>query len=127
MINLNNMRVYVILSNAYAAARRWKDTARLRVSVRNKGMKKTPACSWTEIKSHPYRLRINEALKDLFERMEQEGYGPTTKEALHDVEDEQKKNLLHYHSGRFAIVFGAISTPDGRTIRLINNLRVCGD
>lgn len=40
MINLNNMRVYVILSNAYAAARRWKDAARLRVSVRNKGMKR---------------------------------------------------------------------------------------
>ena len=59
--------------------------------------------------SHPYYHRINEALKDLLERMEQEGYVPDTKEVLLDVEEEQKKNILHYH------VFGIISTPDGTT------------
>lgn len=107
-------------------------------SMRNKGMKKTPACSWIEVKnkvyafvagdkSHPFYHRINEALKELLERMEQEGYVPDTKEVLHDVEEEQKKNLLYYHSERLAIVFGIICTPDGTTIRVIKNLRVCGD
>ncbi|XP_024037882.1 putative pentatricopeptide repeat-containing protein At3g23330 [Citrus sinensis] len=138
MIDPNNMGAYVILSNTYAAARRWKDAASLRVFMRNKGMKKTPACSWIEVKnkayafvagdkSHPFYHRINEALKELLERMEQEGYVPDTKEVLHDVEEEQKKNLLYYHSERLAIVFGIICTPDGTTIRIIKNLRVCGD
>lgn len=138
MIDPDNMGAYVILSNIYSADRRWKDAARLRISMRNKGMKKTPACSWIEVKSkvhafvagdesHPYYHKINGALKDLLERMEQEGYVPDTKEVFHDVEEEQKKHLLYYHSERLAIVFGIISTPVGTTIRVIKNLRVCED
>ncbi|GAY60740.1 hypothetical protein CUMW_204380, partial [Citrus unshiu] len=67
--------------------------------------------------SHPYYHRINEALKDLLERMEQEGYVPDTKEELLDVEEEQKKNILYDHGERLALVFGIIGTPDGTTIR----------
>ncbi|KAK9182878.1 hypothetical protein WN944_026026 [Citrus x changshan-huyou] len=85
MIDPNNTGAYVILS----AARIWKDAASSRVSMRNKGMKMTPACSWIEVKnkayafvagdeSHPYYHRINEALKDLLERMEQEGRACST-------------------------------------------------
>ncbi|KDO57570.1 hypothetical protein CISIN_1g044945mg, partial [Citrus sinensis] len=69
-----------------------------------------------------YVILINEALKDLLERMEQEGYVPDTKEVLLDVEEEQKKNILYYHGERLALVFGIISTPDGTTIRVIKNL-----
>ncbi|KAH9764330.1 hypothetical protein KPL70_001489 [Citrus sinensis] len=121
MIEPNNTGAYVILS----AARIWKDAASSRVSMRNKGMKKTPACSWIEVKNKAYTIHmllINEALKDLLERMEQEGYVPDTKEELLDVEEEQKKNILYYHGERLALVFGIISTPDGTTIRVIKNL-----
>ncbi|KAL5784620.1 hypothetical protein ACOSQ2_007012 [Xanthoceras sorbifolium] len=138
MTDPDNLGAYVLLSNVYSAARRWKDAARLRCSMRNKGMKKTPAASWIEVKnkvhafaagdeSHPCYDKINKALKVLLELMEREGYLPDTKEVLHDVEEEQKKYLLHYHSERLAIAFGIISTPNGTTIRVIKNLRVCGD
>lgn len=138
MIDPNNMGAYVLLANIYSAARRYKDAARVRISMKRKGMKKTPACSWIEVKnkvhafaagdeSHPFYDKINEALKDLLDRMEQEGYVPDTKEVLHDVDEEQKKYLLCYHSERLAIAFGIISTPAGTTIRVIKNLRVCGD
>ncbi|KAL5848848.1 hypothetical protein ACOSQ3_006904 [Xanthoceras sorbifolium] len=46
----DNLGAYVLLSNVYLAAHRWKDAARLRYSMRNKGMKKTPAASWIEVK-----------------------------------------------------------------------------
>jgi pentatricopeptide repeat protein len=138
MTDPDNTGAYILLANVYSAARRWKDAVRLRIHMRNKGLKKTPACSWIEIKnkvhafaagdeSHPCYGKIHEALNILLERMEQEGYVPDTKEVLHDVEEEQKKYLLHYHSERLAIAFGIISTPDGMTIRVIKNLRVCGD
>ncbi|XP_041007823.1 putative pentatricopeptide repeat-containing protein At3g23330 [Juglans microcarpa x Juglans regia] len=137
-VDPENMGAYILLSNIYSSARRWKDVAKLRIFIRNKGMKKKPACSWIEVKnkvhafvsgdkSHPYYDRINEALEVLLKQMEREGYVPDTKEVLHDVEEEQKKNLLCRHSERLAIAFGIISTPAGTTIRVTKNIRVCVD
>ncbi|XP_059658292.1 putative pentatricopeptide repeat-containing protein At3g23330 [Cornus florida] len=129
---------FILLSNTYSAAGRWKDVAKLRINMRDKGMRKKPACSWIEVKnkvhafvagdkSHPYYDRINEALQILLGRMEREGYVPNTNEVLHDVEEEQKRYLLFSHSERLAIAFGIISTPAGMTIRVTKNLRICVD
>ncbi|KAG2727880.1 hypothetical protein I3760_01G180100 [Carya illinoinensis] len=137
-VDPENMGAYILLSNIYSAARRWKDVEKLRIFIRNKGMKKKPACSWIEVKtkvhafvsgdqSHPYYDRINEALEVLLEQMEREGYVPDTKEVLHDVEEAQKKNILCRHSERLAIAFGIINTPVGTTIRVTKNIRVCVD
>lgn len=137
-IDPQNMGAYVLMSNIYAAARRWKEAEKIRTSMRKKGMIKAPACSWIEIKnkihtfmsgdnSHPSRDRINEALKDLSEQMEREGYVPETSEVYRDIEEEQKKYLVFGHSERLAIVFGIISTPAGTTIRVTKNIRVCVD
>ncbi|XP_042516686.1 putative pentatricopeptide repeat-containing protein At3g23330 [Macadamia integrifolia] len=133
-----NMGSYVLMSNIYAAASRWNDAAKLRITMKGKGMKKKPACSWIEVKnklhafmagdkSHPYYDRINEALKVLLEQMEREGYVLNTDDVLHDVEEEQKRYILCSHSERLAIGFGIISTPPGTTIRVTKNLRVCLD
>lgn len=138
MVDPLNMGAYMILSNVYAAARRWKDVARLRVSMKKKGMRKKPACSWIEVRnkvhafvagdnSHPYYDRINVTLKVLLEKMEREGYVPDTNEVLHDVDEEQKKALLSSHSERLAIAFGIISTPAGTPLRITKNIRVCVD
>ncbi|GMN53392.1 hypothetical protein TIFTF001_022523 [Ficus carica] len=138
MVDPLNMGAYVILSNVYAAARRWKDVARLRASMKKKGMRKKPACSWIEVRnkvhafvagdnSHPYYDRINVTLKVLLEKMEREGYVPDTNEVLHDVDEEQKKALLSSHSERLAIAFGIISTSAGTPLRITKNIRVCVD
>ncbi|KAK2439554.1 Tetratricopeptide repeat (TPR) superfamily protein [Trifolium repens] len=138
LVDPENMGAYVLMSNIYSAARRWKDAARLRIRMRKKGLKKTPACSWIEVgnevhtfmagdKSHPYYEKINEALTVLLEQMEKEGYVLDTNQVLHDVDEEQKRDLLHNHSERLAIAFGIISTTAGTTIRVIKNIRVCAD
>ncbi|KAK2385560.1 Tetratricopeptide repeat (TPR) superfamily protein [Trifolium repens] len=138
LIDPENMGAYVLMSNIYSAARRWKDAARLRIRMRKKDLKKTPACSWIEVgnevhtfmagdKSHPYYDKINEALTVLLEQMEKEGYVLDTNQVLHDVDEEQKRDLLHNHSERLAIAFGIISTTAGTTIRVIKNIRVCAD
>lgn len=132
------MGAYILLSNVYVAAGRWKNAAKIRITMGKKGMKKKPACSWIEVKNkvhgfvagdenHPDYGRINEALQKLLEQMEQEGYVPDTNEVLHDVDEEQKRYVLSAHSERLAIGFGIISTPDGTTIRVTKNLRVCTD
>lgn len=40
-----NVGCYVLLSNIYAAAGRWDEVAKLRIGMKDKGLKKTPRCS----------------------------------------------------------------------------------
>ncbi|PKA59348.1 Putative pentatricopeptide repeat-containing protein [Apostasia shenzhenica] len=133
-----NMGSLVIMSNIYSAAGKWNETAEMRRLIRDKGLKKQPACSWIEIKNkvhgfiahdttHPSHGRIVEAWEALMEQMKNEGYEPNTDEVLHDIEEEQKIVNLCGHSERLAIVFGIISTPPGTTIRVTKNIRVCVD
>ncbi|KAL6185123.1 hypothetical protein ACLB2K_041258 [Fragaria x ananassa] len=137
-VNPGNIGAYVTLFNIYSAAKKWREAAEMRILMRDKGMKKKPACSWIEVKnkvhafvegdeSHPYYDEITKALEVLLEQMERAGYVPNTNEVLQDVEEEQKKYLLCHHSERLAIAFGIISTPAGTTIRVTKNLRVCVD
>ncbi|KAJ6715316.1 hypothetical protein OIU85_026786 [Salix viminalis] len=50
-VDPENNGAYILLSNIYAAAQRWKDVAKLQYLMRNKGIKKTPAFSWIEVKN----------------------------------------------------------------------------
>uniref|UniRef100_A0A803KSZ0 DYW domain-containing protein n=2 Tax=Chenopodium quinoa TaxID=63459 RepID=A0A803KSZ0_CHEQI len=137
-VDPSNIGAHVLLSNTYSAAKRWKDAANVRITMRNKGLLKAAACSWIEVKnklhafvagdkSHPCYEKIKEALAKLLEKMEGEGYVPDTGEVLHDIDEEQKKSLLYNHSERLAIAYGIISTPEGATICITKNIRVCSD
>ncbi|KAA8536193.1 hypothetical protein F0562_028671 [Nyssa sinensis] len=57
----------------------------------------------------------------------EQGYVPDTRYVLHDIDQEAKEQALLYHSERLAIAYGLISTPARQTLRIIKNLRVCGD
>ncbi|KAL3507620.1 hypothetical protein ACH5RR_033002 [Cinchona calisaya] len=129
---------YALLSNMYGVAGRWKEAQKLRITMKRKGMTKKPACSWIEVKnkvhafvagdkSHPLYDQINEALEEILEQIEREGYVPDTSEVLHDVDEEQKRFAVSTHSERLAIAFGIMSTTAGTTIRVTKNLRVCVD
>ncbi|KAK3135182.1 hypothetical protein QOZ80_5BG0415660 [Eleusine coracana subsp. coracana] len=54
-------------------------------------------------------------------------YVPDTRYVLHDIDQEAKEQALLYHSERLAIAYGLISTPARTPIRIIKNLRICGD
>lgn len=76
---------YVLLSNLYAKVGRWKDAARVRRMMKEKGVRKIPGCSSIEVhgtvhefvagdQSHPLNVEIyevlNELSKEMFERYE---------------------------------------------------------
>eukprot|EP01018_Ginkgo_biloba_P002453 Gb_38938 [translate_table: standard] len=129
---------YVLLSNIYASAGRWDDATKVRNMMKGKGVKKDPGLSWIEISntvhsfvvgdvSHPQTDSIYAKLERLMEQIKEAGYVPDTNFVLHDMEQEQKENSLGYHSEKLAIAFGIISMPLGTPIKVIKNLRVCGD
>eukprot|EP01018_Ginkgo_biloba_P025844 Gb_04234 [translate_table: standard] len=129
---------YVLLSNIYAAAGRWADVAKVRKLMRERGVKKEPGCSWIEVKnimhdfvvddrSHPQTELIYTTLERLTEQIKEIGYVPDTSFVLHDVDKEHKEHILSYHSEKLAIAFGLLSTPHGTPLRIVKNLRVCGD
>lgn len=70
---------------------------------------------------------VYEQSKGLKGQMREAGYVPDTRYVLHDIDQEAKEQALQYHSERLAIAYGLISTPARQTLRIIKNLRICGD
>lgn len=129
---------YVALSNIYSAAGRYEDAEKIRQVMDNRAVIKEPGQSWIEVdgkihvfhvedKSHPQNDEIYAALNRLTEQIKEVGYVPDTSFVLHDMDELQKERLLCSHSERLAISYGLISTPPGTPIRIVKNLRVCGD
>ncbi|CAH8326539.1 unnamed protein product [Eruca vesicaria subsp. sativa] len=129
---------YVLLSNMYAAASKWCEVKIARTMMRGQNVKKDPGFSWIEVKnkihlfvvddrSNPQAELIYEKVKDVIGDIKQEGYVPETDYTLVDVEEEEKERALYYHSEKLAVAFGLMSTPPSTPIRVIKNLRVCGD
>ncbi|GJN00251.1 hypothetical protein PR202_ga17668 [Eleusine coracana subsp. coracana] len=71
-----------------------------------------------------HNVRVCNALIDIISEL---GYEPETENVLHDIGEEEKQYALGYHSEKLAIAFGLISTPPGETLRVIKNIRICGD
>lgn len=78
-------------------------------------------------KSHPETERIYALLRGMKEQMREAGYVPETRFVLHDVDQESKEEALLAHSERLAVAYGLMSSPARSQMRIIKNLRVCGD
>lgn len=129
---------YVLLSNIYSANLKWDEAAKVRLSMNEKRIQKPPGCSWIEVdgivheflvgdKYHPLSEKIYAKLDELTKKMKVAGYVPTTDFVLFDIEEEEKEHFLGCHSEKLAIAFGLISATPTAVIRVVKNLRVCGD
>ncbi|KAM0951536.1 putative tetratricopeptide-like helical domain superfamily, DYW domain-containing protein [Dioscorea sansibarensis] len=73
------------------------------------------------------KSQIFAKVRELHEQMRAVGYVPDTRYVLHDIDEEAKRRALMYHSERLAIAHGLMNTPPGTTLRVMKNLRICGD
>lgn len=78
-------------------------------------------------RSHPDTPKIYEELRYLLAHMKEAGYIADTRFVLHDVDQETKEDALLAHSERLAISYGLITSAPRSPIRVIKNLRSCGD
>jgi pentatricopeptide repeat protein len=129
---------YVLLSNIYSAAGKWKERDEMRKLMDTRKVKKEAGCSWIQMKnkvhsfiasdnSHPLSDEIHAKLKEMTARLKREGYCPNTSFVLHDMAEDKKEATLFMHSERLALALGLIATPPGTPLQIVKNLRVCGD
>ncbi|GAU21145.1 hypothetical protein TSUD_10620 [Trifolium subterraneum] len=65
--------------------------------------------------------------ENLNQKIKEIGYVPDTSH-VHLYVDQQEKELnLQYHSEKLALAFALLNTSPGSTIRIMKNIRVCGD
>ncbi|KAK0589345.1 hypothetical protein LWI29_013023 [Acer saccharum] len=125
---------YVLLTNMYSSGGKWEDVARVRKLMREAEVKKEAGCGWVTMKdgdhvfvaadkSHPEKDLVYKKLKELNQKMRDAGYVPQTKYALYDLDQENKEELLGYHSERLAVAF-VLTRNSGLPIRIMKNLRV---
>ncbi|KAJ8899260.1 hypothetical protein K2173_017292 [Erythroxylum novogranatense] len=128
---------YVLLSNMYASGGKWDDMEKARAAMRDTAAKKEAGCSWVTMKDgvhvfvagdnlHPQKDAIYEQLKELNAKLRNAGYVPQTNFAFYDLDQESKEEILSYHSEKIAVAF-VLTRNSGLPIRIMKNLRVCGD
>ncbi|KAG0465251.1 hypothetical protein HPP92_019415 [Vanilla planifolia] len=135
----NDHAGYILLSNIYAMKNKWHGVHQIRRMMLERGVKKVPGCSSIELNgvlheftagdgSHSMKKEIYEMLEEMGKRLRLAGYEPDTTQVLLDIEEEDvKQTSLSHHSEKLAIALGLICTNQGTTIRVVKNLRVCGD
>ncbi|KAK9161224.1 hypothetical protein Syun_007565 [Stephania yunnanensis] len=138
MLDPNDGANYVFLSNIYASLNRWNDVATCRRLMIENGVCKTPGCSSIEVDnnvhefiagdtSHPQFARINVFLDEIAKKLRVLGYELGMDSVLHDIDEEEKESAVRYHSERIAVAYGLMSTPRGKPIKVVKNLRACTD
>ncbi|XP_058083653.1 pentatricopeptide repeat-containing protein At4g15720 [Magnolia sinica] len=141
LIELNKQvaTTYVTISNVYASVGRWEDVRDIRSEMKLRGVRKEPGCSWVEVKNNtflfyagdlstcPRASEVAVVLKDLEVRMKEKGYVGGGLVLVDIEDDEAKEEMVGHHSERLALGFALISIPKGVTIRVMKNLRMCGD
>lgn len=138
-IEPHNAGPYILLSNLYASKGKWADVAEIRGKIRSRSVSKPAGCSWIEVErkvhmfkggdsgTHPEHAMIEKKLERLGVLLRQAGYSPDGTFVLHDVDEEEKVQSLKHHSEKLAIAYGLLKVSQGMPIRVMKNLRVCGD
>ncbi|KAF5737872.1 pentatricopeptide repeat-containing protein [Tripterygium wilfordii] len=138
LVDPDNSGAYSALANLYSVCGRWEDAAKIRKSMKDRGVKKDQGFSWLHVQNkvhvfgvedglHPQKNEIYKMMAKIWEEIKKMGFVPDTESVLHDLEEEVKERMLRHHSEKLAIAFGLISTPDNTTLRIMKNLRVCND
>ncbi|XP_068650848.1 pentatricopeptide repeat-containing protein At4g14050, mitochondrial [Aristolochia californica] len=137
-LNPQEPSTYILLSNTYASAQMWDHVAKVRKLMSYMAVSKVPGYSRVELGMesymfcageliHPMRDEIIGLLGELMGKMKGRGYVPDTNSVLHDLEQQEKQEQLFLHSERLAVALGLLKASPGTTIRVVKNLRVCGD
>lgn len=129
---------YTLLSNIYARAGKWGKAEEVRAMMKRRGVKTVTGRSTIELEGVVHEFKVGDSchreakdihamVEKMMQEVEREGHEADTSQVLFDMSEEEKETSLKYHSEKLAIAFGILNTRPGATIRVVKNLRVCGD
>ncbi|KAI3967786.1 hypothetical protein MKX01_039178, partial [Papaver californicum] len=134
-----NTGVYILLSQLYADSGQWEDFSRVRLVMKDLGLKPTTAQSWVEVErkiyiftvrdnTNLYSEKMDKLLETLKETMHREDFVAYQSCECHDITKEEKEGNLCGHTEKPALAFVLIKCGGHRgVIRIGKNLRVCKD
>ncbi|ESQ56087.1 hypothetical protein EUTSA_v10027503mg [Eutrema salsugineum] len=133
----------VLMSNIYAREQRWDGVRNIRRVMEEKNVFKEKGLSRIDLngvshefligdKRHKQSDEIYAKLDEVVSRLKPAGYVPDSGSVLVDVEEEEKKDLVLWHSEKLALCLGLMSMDKEEkgssvVIRIVKNLRVCED
>ncbi|KAI3471805.1 hypothetical protein Pfo_028458 [Paulownia fortunei] len=116
-----NIGYYVLLSNIYSETGNVEGVLRIRVMMRERGLKKDPGYSYVESKGRTHLFmagdRSHPQAKEIYAMLEKE----------RQTAKRQITSNMAVHSERLAIAFALLNTNSKADILVIKNLRICGD
>ncbi|XP_022974384.1 pentatricopeptide repeat-containing protein At4g14820-like isoform X1 [Cucurbita maxima] len=126
----------VVLSNIYAKERRWEDAGEVRKLMNEMGVSKERGCSRIELNNevHEFQMAdrkhkqadlIYHKLNEVVQKLKLAGYTPQTNCVLVDLDEEEKKELVLWHSEKLALCYALMN--EGSRICITKNLRICED
>ncbi|OWM86100.1 hypothetical protein CDL15_Pgr010924 [Punica granatum] len=130
----------ILLATIYAESKNERGVARMRSLIKSRDIRTSPGWSWIEINdqvhrfvaddlSHPDCREIYYKLEEVIDRAASVGYmNFETKEGNSETvffEDYAVSGTTH--SEKLAIAFGLARTPEGTSLRIVKNLRICRD
>ncbi|KAJ8755297.1 hypothetical protein K2173_019095 [Erythroxylum novogranatense] len=130
----------VLLATIYAGQQDSQGFARMRKLIKHHGIMTTPGWSWIEVFeqihkfaaddiTHPDMNVTYEKLKEVTHRAISLGY--VKEESLFTMPGSCSEDFVWTsstcHSEKLAIAFGLAKTPEGTTLRIVKNLRICTD
>ncbi|CAN8275186.1 unnamed protein product [Cochlearia groenlandica] len=133
----------VLMSNIYAKEQRWGDVRNIRNVMEKKNVYKEKGISRIDVNGESHEFLIGDQrhnqtdeiytkLEEVVSKLKLAGYVPDSNSVLVDVEVEEKKGLVLWHSEKLALCFGLMNKEEEEkglrgVIRIIKNLRVCED
>ncbi|KAL9305032.1 Pentatricopeptide repeat-containing protein [Arabidopsis thaliana] len=129
---------YIFLDKTHASKGNIQDIEKRRLSLQKRIKERSLGWSYIELDgqlnkfsagdySHKLTQEIGLKLDEIISLAIQKGYNPGADWSIHDIEEEEKENVTGIHSEKLTLTLGFLRTAPGTTIRIIKNLRICGD
>ncbi|KAF5189823.1 Pentatricopeptide repeat-containing protein [Thalictrum thalictroides] len=138
LLNQHNAGVYIHLSRMYADSGRWEDLSKVRLVMKDLGLKPVTAHSWVELERKLYTFTVRDRLNSYSDRMyslldtfkqkmQKVGYVSDESGVGHNTGEEEKESDLCGHTEKLTLAFVLINCRSQNLIRIGKNLRVCKD
>ncbi|CAN1850880.1 Pentatricopeptide repeat-containing protein At2g41080 [Linum perenne] len=110
----NDAASYVLLANAHASNKQWTEVSKVWKQMRHRNVKKEPGVSWIEVKNRVHQFCMADKYHPESDQIES-----YLTELIEEIKREKGEKI--------AVAFGLMNTKPGMIIRIMKNLRICGD